>query len=94
MLNPSPKRFILPFSPQKNREFFGSEMEFASVYAVAELDRAKGGGIIIKKTKEKLSFIAQIGYPLWLFPNSDIALIFDGVNPAELFNVVSRISFV
>jgi len=56
-------------------------VELASVYAVAELERSKGGGIIIKQPEEKLSFIAQIGYPLWLFPNSDTALIFDAVNP-------------
>jgi len=83
MLNPLPKRFILPFAPQKNRDPFESEVELASVYAVAELERAKGGGIIIKQPKEKLSFITQIGYPLWLFPNSDIALIFDAVNPTN-----------
>jgi hypothetical protein len=83
MLNTLPKRFILPFAPSKNREFFGYEVELASVYAVAELERGKGGGMIVRKPEEKLSFIAQIGYPLWLFPNSDIALIFDGANPAQ-----------
>ena len=83
MQNPPPKRFILPFAPQKNRESLGSEVELASVYAVAEIERAKGGGLILKQPQEKLFFITQIGYPLWLFPNSGIALIFDAVKPAS-----------
>jgi hypothetical protein len=40
----------------------------------------KGGGLILKHPEEKLHFIAEIGYPLWLFPNSLTAYIFDGLN--------------
>ncbi|MGA3110976.1 MAG: hypothetical protein ABSE15_02975 [Candidatus Bathyarchaeia archaeon] len=78
MLNPVLKRFILPFAPQKNREPFNSEVEEAALYAFAELERMKGGGLIVKQPEEKLVFLAKIGYPLWLFPKNDSSYIFDG----------------
>jgi hypothetical protein len=80
MINSPVKRFILPFSPQKNRDAYASEVEAAAVYALAELERAKGGGLVVKQPEEKLSFIAQLGYPLWVFPNYSVAYIFDGIN--------------
>ena len=84
MLNAAVKRFILPFSPGKNRELFSFDVEAAAVYAFAELERAKGGGLIVKQPEEKLLFIAKIGYPLWLFPNNENAYIFDGLNDSKL----------
>ena len=80
MLNSAVKRFILPFSPEKNRELFSLDAEATAVYALTELERAKGGGLIVKQPEEKLVFIAKIGYPLWLFPMSETAYIFDGLN--------------
>ena len=79
MLNSAAKRFILPFSPKKSREIFGLDIEAAAVYALAELGRARGGGLIVKQAEEKL-FTAKMGYPLWLFPSSEAAYIFDGLN--------------
>ena len=80
MLNTSAKRFILPFSLDKSSESLASEIEIAAVYALAESERIKGGGLILKQPEEKLHFIAQMGYPLWLFPNNLIAYVFDGLN--------------
>jgi hypothetical protein len=80
MLNAAVKRFILPFSPEKSRELFSLDAEAAAVYALTELERAKGGGLIVKQPEEKLLFITKIGYPLWLFPKSETTYIFDGLN--------------
>ena len=84
MLNAAVKRFILPFSPGKSRELFSFDVEAAAVYALSELERAKGGGLIVKQPEEKLLFITKIGYPLWLFPNNETAYIFDGLNDSRL----------
>ena len=80
MLNSAVKRFILPFSPGKSRELFSLDAEAAAVYALTELEKAKGGGLIVKQHEEKLLFITKIGYPLWLFPKSETTYIFDGLN--------------
>jgi CRISPR/Cas system-associated endoribonuclease Cas2 len=80
MLSSAVKRFILPFVPQKNVGRFSPETEGAAVYALAELERVKGGGLILKQPEEKLVFLAKLGYPLWLFPKNEITYIFDGLN--------------
>ena len=67
----------MPFAPQKSKEPFNAELEEATVYAFAELERVKGGGLILKQPEEKLVFLAKIGYPLWLLPNGETAYIFD-----------------
>jgi hypothetical protein len=36
--------------------------------------------LLSKKAEENISFIAETGYPLWLFPWSKTTLIFDGLN--------------
>jgi hypothetical protein len=80
MLNSPVKRFILPFSAEKSNEILASEVEAAVVYALSEFERMKGGGLILKQPEETLHFIAEMGYPLWLFPNNLVAYIFDGLN--------------
>ena len=80
MLSSPVKRFILPFAPQKGRIVFEAEVEGAAVYALAELERMKGGGLIVKQPEEKIVFLAKMGYPLWLFPKSETTYIFDGLN--------------
>ncbi|MGA2680928.1 MAG: hypothetical protein ABSF44_03915 [Candidatus Bathyarchaeia archaeon] len=80
MLNPALKRFILPFAPQKIREPFNLEVEEATIYALAELERMKGGGLLVKQPEEKLVFLAKIGYPLWLFPKNEASYIFDDLS--------------
>ena len=81
MINSVPKRMILPFSSEKNREPFSNEVELASVFAIAEFERSKGRGIVTRQPNEKLEFIAQVAYPLWLYPKNEIVYIFDGLNP-------------
>ena len=76
---------FLPFSvlSENRTDPFTPDLEAAAVFSLAELDRAKGGGLIIKQPEEKIAFIAKMGYPLWLFPWSEIALVFDGLNQSR-----------
>jgi hypothetical protein len=80
MSNSPARKFILPFSPKKNNETVALEVEAAAVYSLAELERMKGGGLILKQPEETIHFIAEIGYPLWLLPNNSVTYIFDGLN--------------
>jgi DNA repair exonuclease SbcCD ATPase subunit len=75
------KELILPYSVlSENREEQSSEeMEKAAIYCFAELEREKGAGLILRKPEEKLVFLAEFGYPLWLVPWNNINLIFDGL---------------
>lgn len=75
MLTSATKRFSLPFSTQKSS---ASEVEAAAVFAVAELERSKGGGLIARQPEEKLVFLSEVGYPLWVFPKNDLTFVFDG----------------
>lgn len=75
MLTSAAKRFSLPFSTQKTS---ASEVEAAAVFAVAELERNKGGGLIARQPEEKLVSLSKAGYPVWLFPKNDTAFVFDG----------------
>ena len=84
MLTSATKRFILPFLPQKSS---AAEVEAAAVFAVAEFERSKGGGLIARQPEEKLVALSKIGYPLWLFPKNDSAFVFDGFGDSS-YNVV------
>ena len=79
------KQFLLPFSvlSENRKEPFTPDLEIAAVFSLAELDRGKGGGFFSKRPEEKMAFIAKICYPLWLFPWSKTALIFDGLNRSK-----------
>jgi hypothetical protein len=79
------EKFLLPFSvlSEKRKTLFTTDMELAAVFSLTELNRGKGGGIILKRSKEKIVFIAKIGYPLWLYPLSDAILLFDGLNASN-----------
>ncbi len=55
------------------------EMEKASLYCFAELERQKGGGLILKKPEEKTVFLTKLFYPIWLVPWNKLNLIFDGL---------------
>jgi len=76
---------ILPFSVQsENRtEPFLEEMEKAAVFCLAELERRKGGGIVLKQPTENLAFIARLCYPFWLVPFHESSLVFDGLGIAS-----------
>jgi hypothetical protein len=85
-------RQFLPFAvPSENRaEPFTSDLEEATVFSLAELEREKGGGLLMKQPEETVVFIAKMGYPLWLFPWSEVNLIFDGLKQTNFgLNYVS-----
>lgn len=81
-LTPSASKAILPFSilSENRTEPFTSDMEIATIYALAELKREKGGGLLSRREGEKIAFITKIGYPLWLIPLLKRPLLFDGLN--------------
>ncbi len=79
-----PKRMtklILPFAvPAEDRvATFTKDMEMAAVFFLAESDREKGERRILKKPAEKLVFVAETCYPIWLFPWRGRTLLFDGL---------------
>ena len=64
-------KFILPFSEKVNAsDKFDKDVatEVAAIFALAEMDREKGGRILSRHSSEKINFIAKIGYPFWLCP--------------------------
>ncbi|MFC1487432.1 hypothetical protein ACFLRN_07100, partial [Thermoproteota archaeon] len=90
------KRIILPFAvAAKDRyEPFTKDIEMAAIYYLAERDRKKGEGRVLRKPEEKLVFIAQTCYPLWLIPWRRMTLIFDGLefsNKSLFYNVIPDI---
>jgi len=86
--------FILPFSSlsEKRKKPFTPDMELAAVFSMAELNRKKGGRMILRRAKEKTAFIAKIGYPLWVFPFSKNVLLFDGLNVSNYLMPYAPIS--
>jgi len=75
------KKLLLPFSVSaKDRTLpFTEEMELATVLYMAESERKKGEGIILKKQPEELVFIAKSHYLIWLAPWDGRTLLFDGL---------------
>jgi hypothetical protein len=75
-------RLILPFSvlSENRKEPFTKDMEKAAIFSFAELERAKGGGLILKRPAEKLAFITESFYPFWLILWGRLELLFDGRN--------------
>lgn len=77
MLPSASKRLRLPFS---NPKVTMAEVEAALVFTVAALSRNKGGGIFNRQSQENLLFIAQFGYPVWVYTkNNGSMLAFDGL---------------
>jgi hypothetical protein len=86
------KKFILPFAvPAKDRYIpFTKDMEMAAIFYLAQKDR-KGEGRVLKKTEEKIVFIAETCYPIWLVPWKGKTLIFDGLefaNPSISYDII------
>jgi hypothetical protein len=73
---------ILAFSvPSDDRKQpFTKEMEQATIYCYAELERTKGRGLILKHPTEKTVFVAEVLYPIHLVPWNKLTLIIDGLN--------------
>jgi len=74
-------KLLLPFSTSaKDRTLpFTEDMEMAIIFYMAESDRKKGEGLILKKPPEEMVFIAKSCYPVWLVPWGGKTLIFDGL---------------
>jgi hypothetical protein len=72
---------MLPFATVNTSKFtdFTKNMETAAVLYLAESNRKKGESQFLKKTDEKLVFVAQACYPIWLVPYDTATLIFDGL---------------
>ena len=69
-------------------------MEMAAIYYLAERDRKKGEGRVLKKPEETLLFVTETCYPLWLIPWSGRTLVFDGLeftNETIAYNVLPNI---
>jgi hypothetical protein len=79
------KRFMLPFVTIDTNRFkhFTKNMEMATVLYLAESNRKKGESQLLKKTDEKIVFIAKVCYPIWLVPYGTATLIFDGLGTAS-----------
>ncbi len=87
------KKLILPFAVAGKDRFkpFTKEMEMAAIFYLAERDRKKGEGRVLKKPEENLAFIAETCYPVWLIPWRGRTLIFDGLeftNPSISYDVL------
>jgi hypothetical protein len=82
MLPKNVRKLILPFAvPAKDRfKPFTKDMEMAAVLYLTERDRKKGEGRVLKKPEEKIGFITEACYPIWLAPWKSRTLIFDGLN--------------
>ena len=90
------RKLILPFAVAgKDRSKpFTKDMEMAAIFYFAERDRKKGEGRVLKKPEEKLAFIAETCYPIWLIPWRGRTLIFDGLeftNPSISYDVLPDI---
>jgi hypothetical protein len=87
------RKFILPFAVAGKERFkpFTKDMAMAAIFYLAERDRKKGEGRVLKKPEEKLAFIAEICYPTWLIPWRGRTIIFDGLeftNPSISYDVL------
>jgi hypothetical protein len=71
---------VLPFaiSAEDRTRPFSKDTEMAAILYMAEADREKGEGIL-RKSDEKLVFITEACYPLWLAPWNGGTLVFDGL---------------
>ncbi|MDG6222003.1 MAG: hypothetical protein QCH99_01925 [Candidatus Bathyarchaeota archaeon] len=79
------KKIGLPFCVAAKDRIrpFSKNIEMAGLFYLAERDRKKGERKVLKKPEEKLAFIAEIGYPIWLVPWKGMTLIFDGLEFTE-----------
>ncbi len=79
------KQFILPFSKlsENRKEPLTPDLELAAIFSLIEMERSKGSGFFSKGPEEKMMFITKVGYPLWFYPWSNVALLFDGLNRSK-----------
>ncbi len=77
-------KLVLPFATSSGSGIrgFTKDMEMAAVLYLAESNRKKGEGHILKKSDEKLVFLAEGHYPIWSVPWNGGTLLFDGLGIA------------
>ncbi len=75
------RRFVLPFATPsaKRPRAFTKNMERAAILYIAESNRKKGESHVLKKKDEKIVFISEACYPIWLIPHGGATLLFDGL---------------
>jgi len=78
-------KLVLPFAvpARSGVKGFTKDMEMAAVLYLAESARKKGESRILRKSDEKLVFLAEGHYPVWLVPWNGGTLLFDGLGAAE-----------
>ena len=78
-------KLILPFSvlSESRTELFTKATERAAIFCLAELERQKGTGFVLKRAPREFAFIAEVCYPFWLVPWGKASLVFDGLNVAS-----------
>jgi len=57
-------------------------MERAAIFCLAELERQKGTGFVLKRAAREFAFITEVCYPFWLVPWGKTSLVFGGLNVA------------
>ncbi len=74
-------KLVLPFAVSASGQIsaFTNDMELAAVFYLAESEREKGERRILKKPAENLIFVAEVCYPVWLFPWRERTLFFEGL---------------
>ncbi len=87
------KKLSLPFAVSAKDRYvpFTKDMEMAAIFYLTEKDRKKGERRVLKKAEEKIRFIAETCYPIWLIPWKGKTLIFDGLefsNPSISYDVI------
>jgi copper chaperone CopZ len=87
------KKLILPFATSAKDRYvpFTKDMEMAAIVYLTERERKKGEGRVLKKMGEKIGFIAETCYPIWLIPWRGKTLIFDGLefsNPSISYDII------
>jgi hypothetical protein len=87
------KKLILPFAVSSKDRYvpFTKDMEMAAIFYLTERDRKKGERRVLKKAGEKIGFIAETCYPIWLSPWKGKTLIFDGLefsNPSISYDII------
>ncbi|MCW4006857.1 MAG: hypothetical protein NWF04_09765 [Candidatus Bathyarchaeota archaeon] len=72
---------LLPFSSfQQGENGKITEIEEATVFCLAEIERKKAKGFLRKHPPEKTVFISKVYYPFWVMPCRDLTCVFDGLN--------------
>jgi len=55
----------------------------ATIFYMAESDRRKGEGILLKRPQEETLFMTEFCYPIWLVPWRGKSLLFDGLGVTQ-----------